>query len=335
MSIKSNFLIIAVIPIVVITLFSSGYAINSNAGTAAYPFLKIGSGAKSQSLGGAFVGLADDESALYYNPAGLTAKAESFELYDDLLDKQDEKSFQNSFTATYIDYLLDFQYGFLGYTRKLDDRTIIGGSLSYQDYGTFNRLNIDGDLEGTFGASDFAFNLTYSKRLKPNFSAGVTGKFIYEKIEEYSSNALAMDIGMMYLVNFDGSTRIGLAVTNLGAQLSGMTDTHKDPLPTKVALGMSHELRGLPFIFTTEAGKPFDNDFYFAFGTELVSFDPFFIRIGWSSTGKDYRTGDDSDTMAGFAGGFGYGFDKYKVDYSYSSFVDLGTVHRISMSAGF
>ena len=39
-------------------------AVNSNAGTAAYTFLKIGTGAKSQGLGGAFVGLADDATAL-------------------------------------------------------------------------------------------------------------------------------------------------------------------------------------------------------------------------------------------------------------------------------
>lgn len=309
---------------------------NSNAGTAAYSFLKIGTGAKSQALGGAFVGLADDETALYYNPGGLTAKAEKPEVYDDLLDKPvEEVVVNNRFTATYINYLLDFQYGFLGYTRVLDERSAAGISLSYLNYGTFNRLNIDGDKLGTFGASNIAVGITYSKRLQPKFSAGVTGKFIYETIDEYSSNGLAVDLGIMYLLAEEGSSRLGLAVTNLGAQLSGLTETHKDPLPTKLAIGLSHMLRGLPFLFSAEAGKPFDNDFYFALGAELVSLKPFFIRMGWSSIGKDYRTGDDSDTMAGFAGGFGYNYDKYTIDYSYSSYVDLGSVHRISLGAGF
>lgn len=309
---------------------------NSNAGTAAYSFLKIGTGAKSQALGGAFVGLSDDESALYYNPGGLTAKAEDTEVYDELLEKPVENpTVKNRFTATYINYLLDFQYGFLGYTRELDDRSAAGISISYQNYGTFNRLNVDGDQIGTFGASDIAIGMTYSKRLQPGFSAGVTGKFIYESIDEYSSNGLALDLGIMYLLHEEGSSRLGLAITNLGAQISGLTETHKDPLPTKLAVGLSHRLRGLPFLFSAEAGKPFDNDFYFAVGTELVSLKPFFVRVGWSSIGKDYRTGDDSDTMAGFAGGFGYIYDKYTIDYSYSSYVDLGSVHRISLGAGF
>lgn len=336
MSINGKHYIIA--SIVLFLFFNTAvvYGTNSKAGTAAYTFLKIGTGAKSQALGGAFVGLADDESALFYNPGGLTAKTERYGIYDDLLEKPvEENRVKNSFTATYINYLLDFQYGFIGYTRELDERSVAGISVSYQNYGTFNRLDPDGDNIGTFGASDIAVGMTYSKRLKPKLSAGATGKFIYETIDTYSSNGLALDLGIMYIINDDGNTRFGMALTNLGAQISGLTETHKDPLPTKIAMGLSHELRGLPFLFSTEAGKPFDNDFYFAVGAELVSLKPFFIRIGWSSIGRDYRTGDDSDTMAGFAGGFGYTYENYTIDYSYSSYVDLGSVHRISLGAGF
>jgi hypothetical protein len=335
MSVNRKYSIVAATVCSILILAVSSLGANSNAGTAAYTFLKIGTGAKSQALGGAFVGLADDESALYYNAAGLTAKSESYETYDDLLDKPIEDPVYNRFTATYINYLLDFQYGFVGYTRELDEQSAAGISIAYQNYGTFDRIDPSGEEIGTFGASDIAIGLTYSKRLKPRFSAGATGKFIYETIDEYSSNGLAMDLGIMYLIDPDGSTRLGVAISNLGAQLSGFTETHKDPLPTKMAMGLSHKLRGLPFLFSTEVGKPFDSDFYFAVGSQLISLEPFFIRVGWSSTGKDYRAGDDSDTMAGFAGGFGYTYEKYTIDYSYSSYVDLGSVHRISLGAGF
>lgn len=335
MSINGKYYLAA--PVIIFLLFNAITAsgANSNAGTAAYSFLKIGTGAKSQALGGAFVGLADDESALYYNPGGLTAKTEKAVIYDDLLEKPAETPVVNRFSATYINYLLDFQYGFIGYTRELDDQSVAGISFSYQNYGTFDRLNSDGDPLGTYGASDLAVGITYSKKFQPKLSAGATGKFIYESIDQYNSNGLALDLGMMYLISDDGSTRFGLALTNLGAQLSGLTSTHKDPLPTKIAVGLAHRLRGLPFKFTSEVGKPFDNDAYFAVGAEFISLQPFFIRVGWSSLGKDYKTGGDSDSMAGFAGGFGYSYDKYTIDYSYSSYVDLGSVHRISIGAGF
>ena len=319
-----------------ITLFNyaSVSAVNSNAGTSAYTFLKIGTGAKSQALAGAFVGLADDETALYYNPAGLTAvSGKSYELYDDLLDKPAQTRKNNRFTASYINYLLDFQYGFVGYVRDIDEKTSAGISIAYQNYGTFNRLNSIGDKTGTFGASDMAIGLTYSKGIRRGLSIGATGKFIYEKIDTYSSNGLGLDLGLMYLAG--KHTRIGLAVTNFGAQLSGLTETHKDPLPTKVALGMSHQLRGLPLTFASEVGKPFDNDFYFSLGLEVVSLKPFYFRMGWSTAGKDYRIGTDNDILAGFAGGFGYSYLAYTLDYSYSSYADLGNVHRVTLGAGF
>ena len=313
--------------------YSGVSAVNSNAGTSAYTFLKIGTGAKSQALAGAFVGLADDETALYYNPAGLTAAGENNEIYDDLLDKPSETRKNNRFTASYINYLLDFQYGFIGYVRNFNEKTSAGISIAYQNYGTFNKLNSIGDKTGTFGASDVAVGLTYSKAIRRGWSIGATGKFIYEKIDIYSSNGLGLDLGAMYAAG--NHTRVGLALTNFGAQLSGLTETHKDPLPTKAALGMSHQLQGLPLVFSSEVGKPFDNDFYLSLGMEIVSLRPFFLRVGWSTTGRDYRIGTDSDIMAGFAGGFGCSYLDYTIDYSYSSYADLGNVHRVTLGAGF
>lgn len=320
----------------VLLLFSPRvWAINSKAGTAAFTFLKIGTGAKAQSMGGAFAGLADDATALYYNPAGLTAQGENAQLFDEPAVISDEYESRNSFAASYINYLLDFQYGFLGYARKLDSSTTAGVSVSYQNYGTFNKLDREGNDIGTFGASDFALGLTYSKRLSPRISAGITGKFIYEKVESYSSNGLAADLGFMYLLTHEGTSRVGLTITNLGAQLKGLTPEHKDKLPTKIAAGISHQMVGLPLLFSGEIGKPFDSNFYGALGAEFISLKPLFLRIGWNSQGRDYKTGADNDAFGGFAGGFGLAYRKYQIDYSYSSYADLGSVHRISLEAGF
>jgi hypothetical protein len=102
-----------------------------------------------------------------------------------------------------------------------------------------------------------------------------------------------------------------------------------------VAIGLSHRLVGLPFLFSGEVGKPFDNDFYGALGMELISFKPFFVRLGWTSQGRQYKAGGNNDVMAGFAGGFGLTVKRYQIDYSYSSYADVGSVHRISLGAGF
>ncbi len=46
------------------------------AGAAAAPYLKLPMGARGTAMGEAFSGIADDVSALYYNPAGLTSAGE-------------------------------------------------------------------------------------------------------------------------------------------------------------------------------------------------------------------------------------------------------------------
>ena len=43
----------------------------TNVATTGASFLEIGSGAKSLSMGSAFVSVANDVSALYWNPAGI------------------------------------------------------------------------------------------------------------------------------------------------------------------------------------------------------------------------------------------------------------------------
>ncbi len=58
----------------IFTLFCASYAQNPNssAGTSSNLLLRFDTGAKVSALSGAYTGLAKDEQALFYNPAGLT-----------------------------------------------------------------------------------------------------------------------------------------------------------------------------------------------------------------------------------------------------------------------
>lgn len=325
-------------------MFSVSQAANSNAGSTAYSFLKIGVGAKSQAMAGAYVGLADDITSLHSNPAGLVAPVydlrtpsdfyyEGESDYEQIPLKQIEFK-QNRFIATYISYLVDFQSGFLGYARKLNDRSSLGISLQYLDYGSFDRLDESGVPLGTFSSYDMALGVTFAKRINRELSLGITGKFILEKIDSLSSDAMALDIGALYRFD-DGRTSLGVAIRNFGSQLNGMTDSHKDNLPFLADVGMSHSLRGLPLTIDADLSIPADNNVFFAIGGQFEAFDPFFLRVGWTSMGQDYKTGANNDSFGGFAGGFGYKYQDYAIDYSYSSYADIGNVHRVSFSVEF
>ena len=53
-----------------LALATTATAGNSKTGTTAFPFLKINPGARAVAMGGAVTGLAYDQMAAYYNPAG-------------------------------------------------------------------------------------------------------------------------------------------------------------------------------------------------------------------------------------------------------------------------
>lgn len=172
-----------------------------------------------------------------------------------------------------------------------------------------------------------------TKGISPKFSLGGTGKFIYEKIDRFSSDALALDVGILY-ISEDSRTRIGGIGQNIGVQLKGATQSHKDPLPASIRVGISHHMRELPLIVSADAAKPFDNDIFFNLGGEFTALKPLYLRIGWSSFGKNYKTDSDKDNLAGFAAGFGVTWKVYRFDYAYSSYADLGGVHKILISGG-
>jgi hypothetical protein len=299
----------------VILISTGSWAANSKVGTTAYSFLKIDVGARSTAMGGAFVGLADDETALFFNPAGLTQIG------------------SKRFITTYNNYITDIQSGFLGYVHPYSRNTRLGASICYFNFGSFEKTDALGTNLGTFGASDFAFSLSLAKQVNQRFSLGASGKFIYEKIDTYSSDALALDLGLLYTAG-DGRTQIGAVGQNLGVELSGHTRSHKDPLPAAVKAGISHHMRELPLIIAADVAKPFDNDVFFNLGGELTALEPLYLRLGWSSFGENYKTDSDKDTQAGFAAGFGITWNAYRFDYAYSSYADLGGVHKISVSGG-
>ena len=306
--------IILLVSLAIILLIPTAYAkINSNAGTTAYSFLKIGVGARALGMGGAFVGLADDQSALYFNPAGLTQIC------------------CRSFTTSYNNYLTDIQSGFIGYIHPYDENTRFGISINYFNHGSFDKIDENGNNIGTFGAADFALIATYAQRVNPLISLGINAKFILEKIDNYTSDALALDVGVFHKSKAK-RIQVGAVVQNLGYQLKGFSEGHKESLPVEVKVGISHYVRGMPLLVAIDGAKPFDNDIYFNLGGELLSLKPIFLRMGWSSFGKNYKTDSDKDNLAGFSFGLGMNWTVYRFDYACSSLGILGGVHRVSIS---
>jgi len=288
---------------------------NSSAGTSAFSFLKINVGGRAVGMGGAFTGLADDEAALYYNPAGLA----SFE--------------ESRFIAEYHNYFAGLQSGFAGYVHPLTEDRAFGIQVSYLNYGEFTQTDRTGNVEGTFGGGDFMLAGSFALRRNHEFMLGITAKFIYERIQDYSATGLAVDLGARYMTN-RGRYGGGLLIQNLGTQLSSLGKGEKTGLPTTLRVGLSARPPGLNTVLATDLILPFDNDLEFAIGAEYYNFKPLFLRMGWNSFGSNFRTDYSDNGLAGLSFGVGVDYRSLQFSYAFTPAADLGDSHRITITGG-
>lgn len=297
-----------------LTVNISAKDVNSNAGTSAFPFLKINISARAVGMGSAFTGLADDESALYYNPAGITS----------IESKRIIFGYQNLYS--------DLQAGFIGYLRPWGENKVIGFYTSYLNYGTFTETNQLGEVTGEFSGGDLVLAATVAYKKTHQYHFGGTFKLIYEKISEYSASGLALDLGFKY--NSDRN-RYGFGITaqNLGFQLSSL-GSEKDKLPALVRSGIFYKPKGLNTVISSDLIVPFDNDPVFALGAEYFNLKPLYLRLGWNSFGNNFRSDNSDDNWAGLSMGIGFDYKTMQISYAFTPQAELGESHRITITGG-
>ncbi|MBN4076565.1 PorV/PorQ family protein [Gemmatimonas aurantiaca] len=315
--------------IVVLSVFSSpaiADEFNDKVGTRTYSFLKRVIGARASALGGAFTGMSDDESALYYNPAGIQSLAEKRVMF----------SYQN--------YIAGINAGFLSYITPRGEDQSYGVYLNYINYGKFIRTEkLTGTELGTFGATSLVFGATHARQLSPKLQAGVTLKAIYANWDTFTSAGAAVDFGFRYtlkrrIVEFPkrGFGYIGLSVLHLGKMLSAFTvNSEKEPIPTQFRLGIGGRARGLPVVLLADIIAQTDNDMLLALGVEYTDIRNLALRAGWNSAGSNFQTDNNGSALAGFSFGLGFKVNRLNIDYSLSPMNDLGEAHRVTISHRF
>ena len=288
-------------------------AINENAGTTGFNFLKIGVGARANGLGGAFTGVSGDLEAPAWNPAGLLGV-------------------KRSATVSVTRYLIDTQAGYLSVALPNERRTI-GMSFNYFTYGDMQRTDEDGQELGTFSASDVAATVTVAQRVWNNrLTLGLNFKAVYSSIDKFTSDAYMIDLGGQVPGPLEGLI-LGASLTNLGTVRSGYTDNFEDSLPVIFRVGFSHRPAHtpLPMFIVADFNLPNDNDPYLSFGAEISVAGGLYLRPGYSLQ----QTGLQGEDALGLTAGAGFVMEKYRLDYAYNSYQDLDEVHRISLSSAF
>ncbi len=312
-------------------------------GSTAAPFLNIAVGSRAISMGAAFVATANDVSALYYNPAGIS-RMQSNGAY-----------FEHS------KWFADISYNWAGAVLNLNNYGSVGLSVNYLDYGemevtTFTEPDGTGEM---FTPYDLCFAVSYAYNLTDGFSVGGSVKYINQKIYHSTASAAAIDLGVLFLSDVYG-LKIGASISNFGTDMKldgkdlyiqydvsseskGNNDeilaklnTDSYPLPLLFRVGIAMDVLNTDmhkFTFGVDALHPNDNSESINVGAEYTFYNLLSLRGGYKNLFLE-NTEEGLTLGVGvsyeFSPGLGLSFD-----YAYQDFGKFDYTQHFSLGIKF
>ena len=167
-------------------------------------FMAIGVGGRALSMGGAYVAVANDVTAGYYNPAALSRIN-----YPQITLMHDERYgnlVNYNYGAVAIPYGSDMSFGLsimrLGIDGIPDTRNALVDASNDDKRVIYDIMNpnarIDPAKVTEFSNQDWAFYLTFAKKVDENFSYGANFKIIRRDIAEFGATGIGFDVGALY-----------------------------------------------------------------------------------------------------------------------------------------
>lgn len=329
-------------------IFYSGNVIGqrvSKTGTTAASFLEIGVGANAAAMGGAFVSIANNASALYWNVSGMA------------------NFLQNEVLVIHTNWIAQTSFDYAAFVLPLGNFGNLGFSFTSLSMEDMKVRTVD-QPEGTgeyFSAGDLALGVSYARNLTDRFSIGFSAKFIQQKIWHMNATGVAFDAGTLFRTDLFGGMVIGASISNFGTpmQLAGRDNRQyisvantqlgsNDRIPSDIELdswdpplifqiGISTKAintQDYKLILALDAIHP-NNDFEsMNVGTEFCFKDFLFIRGGYQSLFLH-------DSEGGLTFGIGvntkmlFSNTVVSFDYAYRDFGKLEGVHTFSIDLKF
>lgn len=299
-------------------------------GTASGTFLRIGLGARAAGLGESFVAVANDPTAIFWNPAGLASQL------------------RPAVELSHVEWPAEIRYEHLTYVQPVKR---LGGSVAVQ-FGALT-TDIDETTEympfgtgRTFTYSDFVVGAAYARRWTDKLLVGAGVKYVREDLGSDiggpTTSATLVDVGSIFYLGL-GSVRIATALCNFGSQLkpsgdyvspyTGETRSYSgyDP-PTVFRYGVAFEpveSEAQRLTASLEMNQPSDNRQLLKAGAEWTWHRRVALRGGYNFMADQMKlsAGAGFDLTAGQSQG--------SLDYAWTDGGILGAVHRLTLGMRF
>jgi len=257
-------------------------------------------------MGGAYVALADEASASYWNPAGL-AQIEEHE-----------------FLSMYAPFFEGTSYNFISYVHPLRSLGNLAISDVFLYLGGFEEVSAGGEVTGKSSSVwKNAAIISYANKVHRNIFLGASLKVINEQVMGYSGSGQGIDLGI--LCKPSDRLSIGLAVQNV---LQPKVTLRYEPDVYKLNLkgGMALSMLSNRVTVTADINKLVNENAYFSGGIEISPWgevaSPAFKRV-------DLRLGINH--LQTLTCGIGFKVRFLSLDYGFNTH-KLGSLHKFGLT---
>ncbi len=303
--------------------------------TTAVPFLLIAPDARSGAMGDAGVASTPDAHSMHWNPAKYA-----------FIEK--EMGISISYSPWLRELVNDINLAYVSGYKKIDKQSALGASLLYFSLGDITFTDVVGNSMGNYRPSEFAFDLTYSRKLSEVFSGAIAARYINSNLtqgqvvggqESHAGQSIAADVAFYYQkpVRFDkmkGTIAFGANISNLGSKISYTETTERDFIPTNLRLGTALTLNYNRVSFLLDFNKllvptppifdldSLDNPLYGPDGKRIIL------------AGKDPNVGIVTGLFQSFSDAPG-GFEEELREISYSIGAEYWYDNQFAIRAGY
>lgn len=272
----------------------------------------------------------------------------------------------NMLSLTYTDIFAGAYQGAMAYTHSFKKIGNFGLALQYINYGKFTQTEANGDVVGSFSASDFMLNIAWGRQIEKNIYFGVNFKPLFSTYESYSSTSLAFDISAMWTSD-NKLWQVGAIVKNIGRQIHSFA-MQRDTLPFDIQMGFSKQFAHAPLIlyvvadnltkwnireddplnmredieidgtvigengFTAFLDKGFR---HLKFAVDIKPSPYFYLSFGYSWRQHQEMAVEDAFSLAGFSYGLGLNYKNFALNYARNEYHNYGSPNYITLSYAF
>jgi len=280
-------------------------------------YLDINVGAAGAGMGNAYIGMAKDAAAIFWNPAGLSNM------------RYEEKDWNFFFSQNV--WFMDVLLSHASLAKNIKKLGVFAGSISYFHGGSIDTVEeANGypifNSDRTFSPYSFILSGAYSGILDQDIDYGIVFKYILENLDGDIAHAFAFDVGIRYFF----TPLPGLAFNIVAKNFAGMMNDFIVPRELTFAVLYTTIIEGYTITADIDVCGKIANNPLVKYGLEIKF--PFIVtlRAGYQMDNTTIQEGFKDFT-------FGVGLNLYgkHVDFAYEPYGELGTAYKFSFGGDF